>query len=51
MNKDSEATPHPRPLFQQAETNLTKSHTLAALRDMLLPKLLSGKIQPTSKPL
>lgn len=33
------------PIFQQIVTNKLQSHTLAALRDLLLPKLLSGEIQ------
>ena len=32
------------PLFVQAESNRTQSHTLATLRDTLLPKLLSGEL-------
>jgi type I restriction enzyme S subunit len=32
------------PLFEQAEANRTKSHTLATLRDTLLPKLLRGEL-------
>jgi type I restriction enzyme S subunit len=35
------------PLFEQAEANRTQSRTLATLRDTLLPKLLSGELQPT----
>jgi len=34
------------PLFEQAEANRTQSLTLATLRDTLLPKLLSGELQP-----
>ena len=34
------------PLFEQAEANRAQSRTLANLRDALLPKLLSGEIQP-----
>ena len=33
------------PLFEQAESNRTQSRTLAALRDTLLPKLLSGELK------
>jgi type I restriction enzyme S subunit len=36
------------PLLTQIHANLHHSHTLATLRDTLLPKLLSGEIQPTS---
>ena len=32
------------PLFEQAQSNRTQSHTLATLRDTLLPKLLSGEL-------
>jgi type I restriction enzyme, S subunit len=32
------------PLFEEAEANRSESRTLAALRDTLLPKLLSGEI-------
>ena len=32
------------PLFQQVHANLHQSHTLATLRDTLLPKLLSGEL-------
>ncbi len=32
------------PLFERAEANSTQSRTLAALRDTLLPKLLSGEL-------
>jgi type I restriction enzyme, S subunit len=34
------------PLFQQVHANLHQSHTLATLRDTLLPKLLSGEFKP-----
>ena len=34
-----------RPLRAKMETNLKQSHTLATLRDTLLPKLLSGEIR------
>ena len=33
------------PLFQQVHANLHQSRTLAALRDALLPKLLSGELR------
>ena len=33
------------PLLEQAEANRTQSRTLAALRDTLLPKLLSGELR------
>ena len=32
------------PLFNQIRTNLHQSHTLATIRDTLLPKLLSGEL-------
>ncbi len=32
------------PLFQQIRANLHQSHTLATLRDSLLPKMLSGSV-------
>ena len=35
------------PLFAQIRANTEQSRTLAALRDTLLPKLLSGEITPT----
>jgi len=35
------------PLFEQAEANRIQSHTLATLRDTLLPKLLSGELKTT----
>ena len=38
-----------RPLRVQMETNVANSHTLAAIRDALLPQLLSGEIR-VSKP-
>lgn len=34
-----------RPLRNRMEENLRESHTLAAVRDTLLPKLLSGKLR------
>jgi type I restriction enzyme S subunit len=34
-----------QPLFQQAEVNRGESRTLAALRDALLPKLISGELR------
>jgi type I restriction enzyme S subunit len=34
-----------RPLFEKWIANLTESRTLAALRDALLPKLLSGEVK------
>lgn len=34
-----------RPLFQMRHHNEQESHTLAALRDTLLPKLLSGEVR------
>ncbi len=37
------------PLYQSIENNERQSRTLAAIRDALLPKLLSGKIR--AKPL
>ena len=33
------------PLFEQADSNRAQSRTLAALRDRLLPKLLSGELR------
>lgn len=33
------------PLFQKVDPNNDQSHTLAAIRDALLPKLLSGEIR------
>jgi type I restriction enzyme S subunit len=37
------------PLYERAELNRTESRTLAALRDALLPKLLSGELRvPTA---
>ncbi len=36
------------PLLAQIRANLQKSCTLAALRDTLLPKLLSGELSPSS---
>jgi type I restriction enzyme S subunit len=33
------------PLFEQCLANQHESHTLAALRDLLLPKLMSGEIR------
>ncbi len=36
------------PLFEQAEANRVQSRTLAALRDALLPKLLSGELRVES---
>ena len=44
MSKDSETPPPSVPLFQQAEANRAQFRTLASLRDMLLPKLLSGEL-------
>lgn len=35
-------------LFEQAEANRIESHTLATLRDTLLPKLLSGDLRATA---
>ena len=35
------------PWFAQIDGNRSQSRTLATLRDMLLPKLLSGELQPT----
>jgi type I restriction enzyme S subunit len=35
-----------KPLFVQMKTIQKQSHTLAALRDTLLPKLLSGELSP-----
>lgn len=35
-----------RPLRRRMEQNLSESRTLATLRDTLLPKLLSGELQP-----
>ena len=35
------------PWFAQIDANRSQSRTLATLRDMLLPKLLSGELQPT----
>jgi type I restriction enzyme S subunit len=35
------------PLYAQITANLHQSHTLATLRDTLLPKLLRGEISPT----
>jgi len=32
------------PIYEQSEANRTQSRTLAALRDTLLPKLLSGEL-------
>jgi type I restriction enzyme S subunit len=37
------------PLYQRAELNRQESRTLAALRDALLPKLLSGEIRIDTK--
>ncbi|MCB1224875.1 MAG: hypothetical protein KDK99_03600 [Verrucomicrobiales bacterium] len=37
-----------KPLSQHAPAKLQESHTLAALRDTLLPKLLSGEL-PTEQ--
>ena len=34
-----------RPLFEKAHANDRESRTLAALRDTLLPKLLSGELR------
>jgi type I restriction enzyme S subunit len=39
------------PLMAKIKANSTESRTLATLRDTLLPKLLSGEVQPNSKPL
>ena len=36
------------PLYAQITANLQQSHTLATIRDALLPKLLSGKLTITS---
>lgn len=36
---------HVAPLFQQVHANVHQSRTLAALRDTLLPKLLSGELR------
>jgi restriction endonuclease S subunit len=36
------------PLYAKIKSNLQQSHTLATLRDTLLPKLLSGEITPTN---
>jgi type I restriction enzyme S subunit len=33
------------PLYQRLTSNLRESQTLAALRDTLLPKLLSGEVR------
>ncbi len=33
------------PLFEQAAANRIQSHTLAILRDTLLPKLLGGELR------
>jgi type I restriction enzyme S subunit len=33
------------PLYQQMQVNDEQSHTLAALRDTLLPKLISGQLR------
>jgi type I restriction enzyme S subunit len=33
------------PLYQKIVANLKESHTLASLRDTLLPKLISGEIR------
>ena len=35
------------PLYDRITTNLKESRTLATLRDTLLPKLLSGELQPS----
>jgi type I restriction enzyme S subunit len=35
------------PWFAKIDANRSQSRTLATLRDMLLPKLLSGELQPT----
>jgi type I restriction enzyme S subunit len=35
-----------RPIFEKILANIYESRTLAALRDALLPKLLSGELQP-----
>jgi len=35
-----------KPLFERVHANLHESRSLAALRDTLLPKLLSGEITP-----
>ncbi len=35
------------PLYAQITANLHQSRTLAALRDTLLPKLLSGEVRVT----
>jgi type I restriction enzyme S subunit len=34
-----------KPLYTKAYANNTESRTLAALRDTLLPKLLSGEVR------
>jgi type I restriction enzyme S subunit len=34
-----------RPFFERIARNRNSSHTLAALRDTLLPKLISGEIR------
>lgn len=34
-----------RPMFDRIAHNIQESHTLVALRDTLLPKLLSGEIR------
>lgn len=39
-----------RPMFEMVDTNIQSAHTLAKLRDSLLPKLLSGEIQLNSEP-
>jgi type I restriction enzyme S subunit len=36
---------HIRPQMEQILQNLRQSHTLAALRDTLLPKLISGELR------
>ena len=36
---------HVRPLFERIVKNQQESRTLAALRDTLLPKLISGELR------
>jgi type I restriction enzyme S subunit len=38
------------PLYERAELNRQESRTLAALRDALLPKLLSGELRVPTAP-
>lgn len=36
-----------KPIFDRINRNTEQSHTLATLRDTLLPKLLSGEVSTT----